>query len=607
MHRNPLVDYLRTYGPLAASDSIYDEHVLKAAVENGVEAIEVGSALLDSLVENFASPSPRSVILTGTAGDGKTWHCRKVFTSLGGSTAAWNASQGLAELDLPGGKRMVVVKDLSQFHEDPRQDEIFEGLVKSILGHETSTCYLVAANDGQLLRFWRRHLDKGDDVHKIDRGIRTMLDKGEVELPGLNLSLHNLSAQEYDKLFDDLVTAVVEHPRWEACQGCALYEEGTCPIRRNRALLLGRDQASMRGRLGDLIRIAAANDTHLPMRHILVLIVNVLLGVSSRSTTLLNCKSAHLLAADGMTQLSNPYDNVLGLNLKSNENRDYLAFTVFENAGIGLETNNEIDTLLLDGEPADIHAKYVASDPVHGACLFEPARVSYRRGDYEDFTVFQRALEAQRRRLFFALPAVSKRDDEIDPWRLTVFRHGGDYIDFWKAQCRGGQAEHIKSRLVIGLNRSYSGTMCDDSNVLWLTGPAANTQSRIGRILDYEIPVGQRVNGPVRFDLVPDDRTGRPKMSVGIRERFNDPFQEVASHKLSPLLFEYLMRVERGSLPGSFSRQCFEELRQFRLRVMAKLQQANLVQREDLMNMRVVRLGEDGKLRADTLDIVMAE
>lgn len=606
MHRNPLVDYLRTYGPLAASDSIYDEHVLRSAAENDVSAIEVNSALLDRLLQNFSGASPRSVILTGTAGDGKTWHCRKVFTSLGGSLRDWNAAEGMLELSLPSGGTLVAVKDLSQFHDDPRQDTIFEGLVKSILGEDTSRCYLVAANDGQLLRFWRQHASEGEHVARIDAGLRVMLDTGETEHGGLNLCLHNLSAQQHDVLFDDLVTEIVEHPKWAACEGCSLYETSTCPIRRNRALLADRGVASMRSRLGDLIRIAAANDTHLPMRHILVLIVNVLLGVSDRKTTLMTCKVAHLLAAEGETARSNPYDNVLGLNLKANENREYLAFTVFENAGIGLETNNEIDTLLIEKEPPELHAQYVASDPVHGEALFEPARVNYRRGTYDDFAVFQRALEAQRRRLFFVLPP-SRKEEEIDPWRLTVFRHGGQYIDFWKSGCRGGPSEHIKSRLVIGLNRSYSGTMCDDSNVLWLTGPAANTQSRVGRILDFEIPVGQDVGGPVQFDLVPDSRTGRPKMSIGIRERFSDPFEEVADHKLSPLLFEYLMRVERGSLPGSFSRQCFEELRQFRLRVMARLQQARLVKREDLKNMRVVRLGGDGRLRADPLDIVAAE
>lgn len=606
MHNNPLVDYLRTYGPLAASDSIYDEHVLSAARDNGIEPIEVESALLHALLENFQGQSPQSVILTGTAGDGKTWHSRKIFASLGGSVEDWNAAGGIVELMLPNGATLVTVKDLSQYHEDPRQDEIFEGLSKSILGQESSKVYLVAANDGQLLRFWRKYRDRGADIAAIDAGLRYMLDKREVEHEGLNLQLHNLSAQQYDVMFDKLVTAIVSHERWAECDTCALRASNTCAILRNRDILAKEGPASMRSRLEDLIRIAAANDTHLPMRHIFVLIVNILLGVKTKEWTLMTCDIAHSLALAGSVSKSNPYDNVLGLNLKANENKEYLAFTVFESAGIGLETNNEIDTLLIEKAPADRYDEYVASDTEHGEPLFEDLRANYRRGGDDDYTVFQNALETQRRRLFFVLPSI-KIESEIDPWRLTVFRHGGQYIDFWNNKCRGGNSEHIKTKLVIGLNRSYSGTMCDDSSELWLTGPAANTESRVGRILDYKIPVGDDVDGAVRFNFVPAKGTRRPKMSVGIRLGFNDPFQEVAEHKLSPLLFEYLMRVEQGSLPGSFSRQCFEELRQFRLRIMAKLQTSGLIKREDLKSMKVVRLGDDGRLRADTLDIVMAE
>jgi hypothetical protein len=600
--QNPLVAYLRTYGPLAASDSIYDEHVLRAARENGVRPIEVSSPLLGRIIDNFRSADPVSVILTGTAGDGKTWHARKTYTALGGDPGEWDSAEGMLDFRLPSGKELLVVKDLSQFHEDSRQRDIFDGLKRSLTGEDASKVYLVCANDGQLLRFWRAHARDQQD-ERIDAALRVMLDADAESHEEIRLVMYNLSRLQHDVTFDNLVAEVTGHPDWERCAGCEARDK--CPIRRNLALLAQDGDSSMRAKLGDLIRIAAANDTHLPMRHILVLIVNVLLGVSGRRTTLMTCKTAHAMVAEDKAAQSNPYDNVLGLNLKNGENRDYIAFAVFGNAGLGLETNNAIDTLLIDKEPPDLHASYVASDPVHGADLFESARANYRRGVLEDFTIFQKALEAQRRRLFFVLPK-SDGEKELDPWRLTVFRHGGQYIEFCKAGCRGGRSEHIKSRLVIGLNRSYSGTMCEDSDVLWLTGPAANTQSRVGRILDIQIPVGSD-DGFIRFDFVLDARRRIPRLSVGVRKSFGSDFEEIASHPLSPLLFEYLMRVERGSLPGSFSRQCFEELRQFRLRVMARLQKEGMARRDDLKGMKVVRLGDDGRLKADPLDIVFTE
>lgn len=605
MNRNPLVDYLRTYGPLAASDSIYDEHVVRSAKANGVETIEIPSPLLGKLVGNFAGPDPVSVILTGTAGDGKTWHCRKTYVALGGDPVRWDAADGMLELPLPSGKTLLVVKDLSQFHEDPRQEQIFEGLVRSVASGEGDTVYLLAANDGQLLRFLRKHLGADAEVTKLEESVRHMLEGDETRWQGLNLEMHNLSRQSHGELFEQIVDAVTGHPGWERCEGCSLLEGGACAIRRNREVLSVRADASMRRRLGDLIRISAANDTHLPVRHILVLIVNVLLGVSGRKNTMMTCAISHAMAAESSQAGSNPYDSAAGLNLKANENREYLAFNVFQNAGIGLETNNEIDALLIDKQPAALHRDYVTSDPVHGERLFENLRSNYRKGAYDDFGPLQAALEGQRRRLFFVLPETAG-ESEIDPWRLTVFRHGGQYLAFCRDLSEGKQSKHIKSRLVTGLNRSYSGVMCEDSNVLWLTGPAANTQSRVGRILDCELPVGSDAQGAVCFDFGME-RGGRPKMSVKARAGFRDPFQEVACHSLSPLLFEYLMRVERGSLPGSFSRQCFEELRQFRLRIMAQLHKMGLAEREDLNGMKIVRLGEDGRLVADALDVVAAE
>jgi hypothetical protein len=175
MNASSLVDYLRTYGPSASSDSLYDEHVLKSASRHKVDPIEVGSALVSELVANFRSPDPRNVILTGTAGDGKTWHCRKIFTELGGTREAWNAGQGLVDIDLPDGRKLVVVKDLSEFHEDPRQEEILRGFLESLMGRSPNAVYLVAANDGQLLRFWRTYSRAHPEAGSVEVTIRTML------------------------------------------------------------------------------------------------------------------------------------------------------------------------------------------------------------------------------------------------------------------------------------------------------------------------------------------------------------------------------------------------------------------------------------------------
>ncbi len=112
--RNGWVVFLRQYGPVAGNDAMYDEHVLNSAKRNGVTPLRLDTGgTLEEIVANFLSEAPRSVVLTGTAGDGKTWLCREVWQSLGGSAQVWASDVKVRALELPCGARLVVLKDLS--------------------------------------------------------------------------------------------------------------------------------------------------------------------------------------------------------------------------------------------------------------------------------------------------------------------------------------------------------------------------------------------------------------------------------------------------------------------------------------------------------------
>lgn len=599
MYSNPLVEFLRTYGPTASSDSIWDEHVTGAASKLGVAPLHVPSPRVESLAENFRSPDAINVILTGTAGDGKTWHCRQVFLALGGTEEEWSQHDALAEIAV-GARQLTVIKDLSWFFEHPEQQRILDGLQPALLGKTPDRLFLVAANDGQLLRFWREHARREPDAAFIGERIRGLLKEDAERDPALALVLYNLSRQPHDRLFEDVVEALGEHPGWVGCTSCPLAGEERCPIRRNLKTLTGSGDAGMRGRLRDLIRLAAHNDMHLPMRHVLLLAVNVVLGVSGRATTsLMRCSTAHALVEEGATESSNPYDNALGLNVVNVAQRQqYRAFTVFESMGLGRETNNAIDGMLVEALPADRYAALVASDPHHGGKAFENVRRAYQRGALEDFQRFRTAIEGQRRRLFFSLPADD--DGPFSPWRLTVFTHGSAYLRFVDDLASGRSVDRVRHRLVVGLNRTYTGMMCDEGQVVWFAAPAANTQSRLGRILDIDVRVGPSRRERIHFDFDGNGPHGRPRMVVRA-EAGEQPV--VDSHPVTPLLFEYLMRVHGGSLPGSFSRQCYEELRQFRMRVVAGLTRRGLVDNESLEEMSLVRLDPGGSLRADRIEV----
>lgn len=596
---NPLVEYLRTYGPIAAAHSIWDEHVLAEAQRTGTAPIEVLSTRLSSLVENFRSDAPVTVILTGTAGDGKTWHCRHIYLALGGDPGAWEASGPMIEMPL-GSRRLVIIKDLSQFHGQPELPEIMARVLPSILGHSGTEVFLLAANDGQLLRFWRTFADTHPEARQIEERVRILLKEERSTDPSLTMQMHNLSRQPHDQVFENVVAAIEAHPGWRDCEGCRLHEDRSCPIRRNLAVLSDPRDPGMRVRLRSLIRLAAYNDNHLPIRHVLMLAVNVILGVSGRGTTLMRCSTAHAMAESGELEAANPYDNALGLNVPEGTHAQYRAFTVFEDMGIGRETNNAIDAVLVEAQPKARYDELVRSDPIFGNGRFEQVRSWYQQGTLEDFEEFQQAIERQRRRLFFTMPRADG-DPRLDPWRLTIFSFGGEYLDFATALADGKAIEAVRSRLVTGLNRSYTGAMTDESQQVWFASPAANTQSRVGRVLDIEVPVGRnrRFNFYFDFDCSADVAHGRPRMVM----RMSDG-TVIGSNAVTPLLFEYLLRVQAGSLPGSFSRQCFEELRQFRLRVVASLTRRDIVDLDALEDLRLIRVGPDGTLHHEAIELL---
>jgi hypothetical protein len=597
MSTEAFVDFLATYGPTASAQSMYDEHVLEGARHFDVEPISVETDKVGQILEALNGPEPRSVILTGTAGDGKTWHCRKIYMALVGTEEEWRQTKCLVEATLPSGRRLVIVKDLSQYNGKPEQDDIVCGLFQNAYG-EDGTVYLVAANDGQLLRTLRRYAGREESGRRAEEAIRNLLKNDESRAPDLRLDMWNLSRQPHDETFERLLDAVLDHPAWGGCATCT--SAPSCPIRRNGRLLKQAGPVGLRSRMRDMIRIAADNDMHLPIRQVLLVVVNMLLGVQGQKAPLLTCHSAASLVNEARLSASNPYDNVFGLNLGTDRGT-YKAFGILSSFGVGRETNNRIDGVLIDAYPQDAHSEYVADDPIFGEVLVKHIRRRYQRGEAVDSDEFRHAIEQQRRRLFFRLPPRAETQSDLDPWHLTVFTHGGEYLAFADTLRHGQVDAKIRARLAVGLNRTYTGMMCDDGLSIWFAAPAANAQSRIGQVLDIEMPVGERRAVRVHFDF----DAGGPHRTIRMVVREGKDVLE--TNALQPLLFEYLLRVEGGSLPGSFSRQCFEELRQFRMRVVASLTKRGLIDSEGVEDIQIVRLLPEGRLSADAIGLVALE
>src|SRR5258708_28768989 len=85
------IKFVRQYGPIPRNDNMYDESIQRAARRRGVRPIIFEHPSHRSVLSMFeAGREPTSVILTGTAGDGKTHLCREVWQKLTGESGGLN-------------------------------------------------------------------------------------------------------------------------------------------------------------------------------------------------------------------------------------------------------------------------------------------------------------------------------------------------------------------------------------------------------------------------------------------------------------------------------------------------------------------------------------
>ena len=621
MNSNPLVQFLRSYGPNPASDSLYDEHVQAAAKAYRIKEIKMEAPLVDELGALMTGDAPPNVILTGTAGDGKTYHIRRVFIDyLSGNPEDWPGDDLVKTVKLANGRQLRIIRDLSELT-DSEKDEEIEHLTRCLAGKDSQTIYLVAANDGQLLGMWRRASERYTEVDLYDRvykALSKMLrQEDEEDQDGfMNLQMFNLSQRMKPDVIDEAIDKMLGHSMWDTgCKQCPLFSnnEESCPIRINRRLLLGvvenPESLVFRSRLRDAIALAVANDQHMPLRQILTLVVNITLGDSkNRDTPLLTCEVAYeRVKTDRHYYYTNPYDNAVGTNLSEDTRNRYIIFTTLERFGIGYETTNQFDEIILHQQPEDVTEKLELADPVYGETLFRDLRTTYIKGPREkvDLKKISLAMASQRRRLFFQLS--DEFTDKIGTvWLLTVFHNGAYYLEFKKQVPMADKhpiVGKIMKKIVMGFNRAITGLMTDDDDTLWVAGSIGKSDDPTGRITTIDgIP---RISGTSLFHLEVSYDEKRRRPIIKIKPQFLEvSSKDIPDMDVKPLLFEYLLRVADGSLPLSFSRECHQEVKHFAMMLQQKIASNTQGEDQSMEIVKILSLDDDAAIKRSNIEVI---
>ena len=565
------VRFLRSYGPTPNNLTLFDEYVTGALGRAKVQPITLSSPLLEKLKERVFSGLPGSILVAGTAGDGKTYHCRSLWAAMGGAPREWAAPPTLKELRIADGRRVLFVKDLSELT-DEQSDEALTLFERSVLEGEDSEFVVIAANHGQILERLRDLGLRQGRIHPLRKSVQDafLLQTAPPE----RLAIFDLSRTTHRESLEEILSAVAGHPEWQNCERCPLKSEGRiCPIYENRSrLLASHDGGGFARRLGDLVEVARLNGWHLPVRDLLALTANMILGHRDAKEGLMACADIAGIQLEGTVEFGSLYGNVFGANLPRRRAMDRPVFRALSSFGIGDETTYRADGLLVyghdDAKLFEAFARLVADDATYGATApYLSAQQRYLEGDEAariegGSAEFLGRLESQRRRLFFTLPDA---ESDYPFWGMTAFRFAGDYLKLTDALTeRKPIDESTRTQLVRGLNRVMTGLLIENTDRIFVASSGGFTQSRVSVLCDTEAP--SRRTAGIGMQVKSGQQTGRATLDIALAPGAENS----VTLDLSPVRFEFLCRVSDGSLPGSFSNECLEDMLAFKAKLLRR-------------------------------------
>jgi hypothetical protein len=608
------IRFLRQYGPLPRNESMFDEHISRSARRLKIRQISFKHPLEDALFSVFRTGAgePRSVVLTGTAGDGKSHLCGRVWEMLGGSSKEWSTNEIYFQLkNVVIGGRTVTVHVIRDFTALPDTDdagryvdksELLSRMAASLFADEPEDVFLLTANDGQLMEAWRKA--SGTDAVRTRGMLEARLINEADPEPDAKLTFLNLSTVSSTAVFDLVSAALLEHEGWSRC-----YEEQQefgffgprCPIRRNYELLKA---PLLQSRLRSLFQLCDFNELHTPIRRVLMLLVNAILGHPEAKEQLLLPGDVRGVVERGAGYKASVYGNLFGANLAGTKRESLEIFEYFSRFGIGQETTNRIDNILIFGAEDEKLLPYYQSlmveDAFYGATdRFRAAQHDYVEGPENvtgDEHEFLDMLVDQRRALFFKIPP--DLADELELWHMTVFTGAGEFLNDVAGPLKAGQpvGRKIVERLVKGLNRIFTGMLVSTERELLLATSLSLSTARVSQLLEDRIPVRPRGQESVEITT----RRGFPSLDVSL------PGGKLCSLRLNLTRYEFLMRVSAGALPGNFSRECYEDILAFKSSLLSTAKPHETESGATELSFRLLSLDPMGNPIDETVEVAVA-
>jgi hypothetical protein len=329
------ISFLRSYGPINKSDGMFAETVSRQAKAHGVAQLAFEHPETATLTEaiNPAAGQLTNVILTGTAGDGKTSLCNALWHLLTGDdsrqTGQNRDNYGQVRLATPMGERTLhFIFEFSGFTPEqgqcwtPEQVDLLDRFAKSVLDPNPREYFVLAANDGKLVQAFDSLPDTAD--LRLTPIIETLLTRDQRSHEGAALMFLNLSRMATSELLERALSCLLERPEWICFEDEANDPAfgAQSPLYKNFLLLR---EPHIHQRLHALGELCDSNGFHVSIREILLLLINGLLGHKG-GDGVARPDVLRELVRDGRQHDACLYDNLLGANLSEARRERFAVF-----------------------------------------------------------------------------------------------------------------------------------------------------------------------------------------------------------------------------------------------------------------------------------------
>ncbi|MGB3261750.1 hypothetical protein, partial [Paenisporosarcina sp.] len=503
---NHFVSFMQQYDLTTADYSkIFDEHTTN--VQYNIDT-NVNNEIIKILKE-----TPKSIIITGNAGDGKTRICRNVYDELASDQFEHWSKEGIEEIQYENFK-LKIVKDLSELRDEVILKELL--ILQDILEDKIKgTHYLIAANEGKLTHF----LLKYPNLEKLrDVVIPQFSENAESDS---NLKIFNLLHSSSSIYAKKIVDEWNKDENWEVCNRC--LSKDYCVINDNYQSLSSKTTAV---RLNRIYRSLDGNQGHMTMRELLIHLAYTFTGG-------LHCREVHSASPNELQTQSKKayYENFFGHNLPKEVFEEITGVQELRAFDPGHISDSAIDDFILNGDLesndlSEMHKGLFGDniDTEYGYFYQElrEYRLNYRSDEDAGKKLAKKWLPRLRRKYYFE----SREKDSIE--KLVPYRYRKLFLDILKSPNKLDL--EIKKELIDGLNVYFSKKMVySPSNALYVTSE---------NLFVYEV-----INfSDVKFDIPSDNPNVDQKNSYFVLK------VDDRELKVNLLTFEYLIRLANGGL-----------------------------------------------------------